>query len=131
MEIKIDRPFQLKLEVVATDEHVPSMKADVSVQVQQFGHCLEYRGSLWFECSSWETFVSDLNGIDKTPAKIMDMDDCFVLALGADSGKPEILWEMKKIALDGSIATAACRFPTDFDTLAHVKRQFTDFPQWW
>jgi len=131
MEVKIDRPFHLKLNVIATDEHVPSMKADVSVRVQQFGYSLEYHGSLWFECACWDEFVSDLSRIDKTQAKLTDMDGGFVLSLGACSGKPEVSWEMKKIAMDGSVTTAVCRFLADPDTLAHVKRQFTEFPRWW
>jgi hypothetical protein len=131
MEVKIERPFHLKLDIIATDEHVPSMKADVSVHVQQFGHSLEYNGSLWFECVCWDAFVSDLSRIDKTQAKLTDMGGSFVLALGTCSGKPDVSWEMKKIAMDGSVATAACRFAADPDTLAHVTRQFTEFPRWW
>jgi hypothetical protein len=130
MEIKIERPFELKLDVIATDEHVPSMKADVLVQIQQSGNSLEYRGSLWFECACWEKFVSNLSGIDQSPARLTDMGGCFVLALGTCSEKPEISWEMKKIAMDGAVATATCRFPADLDTLAHVKRQFTEFLPW-
>lgn len=98
MQVTIDKPFQLELDVIAADEH----------RVQQFRHSLKYRGSMWFECSCWETFVSSLNDGEARAATLTDMDGCFVLA-----------------------AKAACRFPADLDTLAYIERQFTSFPQWW
>ena len=77
MEIKIERPFHLKLDVIEIDEHVPSMKVDVPVRVPQFGQSLEYRGYLWFECACWDTFVSDLSRIDETQAKLINMGGSF------------------------------------------------------
>lgn len=131
MEVEIERPFYLKLDVIETDEHVPSMKADVSVRVQQFGQSLEYRGYAWFECACWDTFVSDLSHIYETQAKLTDIEGSFVLAVGICAGKLDVSWEMKKVAVDGSVATAACHFPADPDTLAHVERQFIEFSKWW
>lgn len=131
MEVRIERPFHLKLDVIEIDEHVPSMKADVSIHVAQFGQSLEYRGYLWLECACWDTFVSDLSRIDETQAKLTDMGRSFVLAVGTCAGKLDVSWEMKKVAVDGSVTTAACHFPADPDTLAHVKRQFLEFPKWW
>ncbi|QET05839.1 MULTISPECIES: hypothetical protein [Cupriavidus] len=117
MQVTIDKPFQLELDVIATDEHVPSMKMDVVVRVQQFRHSLEYRGSMWFEYSCWETFVSSLNDGEARTATLTDMDACLVLALDTSGGAPEICGDFKSVALDGSIAKAACRFPADLEVV--------------
>jgi hypothetical protein len=131
MEIKIEKPFRLYLDVVETDEHVPSMRMQIVIDVQQFGHSLEYRGSVWFDCSVWDTFVAGLNSTDDGEAQLVDMGGHFTLRLGAVSGKPSISWEMRKAGVTGAVATAAFRSPIDEDTLAHVKNQFVRFDRWW
>jgi hypothetical protein len=131
MEIKIEKPFCLHLDVVATDENVPSMRMQVMIDVHQFGHRLEYRGSVWFDCSVWDAFVASLNGIDEGKSELMDMGGHFTLWLRVVSGKPVVSWEMKKADLTGVIATAAFHSPIDEDTLAHIKNQFTQFERWW
>lgn len=72
-----------------------------------------------------------LDSIDMAEASLLDMGGHFVLRLSAISGKPEILWEVKKAAVSGAVATAAFRSQIDEDTLAHVRRQFTQFESWW
>jgi hypothetical protein len=131
MEVTIERPFQLKLDVVAIDQHVPSMRANVSVSVEQFGQKLEYCGSFWFDCASLDSFVAALDSVQKKPARMTDMSGGFVFALQAGTEKFEASWEIKRIALEGSVTTVMCRFPIDFDDLAHVKEKFAEFPRWW
>lgn len=60
MIINIEKPLRLCLGVVETDEHVPSMRMQIAVDVQQFGHKLAYRGNAWFDCTTWDTFVQGL-----------------------------------------------------------------------
>jgi hypothetical protein len=131
MEIKIEKPFRLHLVVVETDEHISSMKVHVTVDVQQFGHKLEYRGSFWLDCNVWDTFVTDLGNIDSTEANLVDMSSHFALKLGTVAGKPEIAWEMKKTDVIGGATAASFRSPIDGDTLQHVAEQFAKFDRWW
>ncbi|WP_316894270.1 hypothetical protein [Ralstonia mannitolilytica] len=131
MEINIEKPFRLHLDVVETDEHVPSMRAQVIIEVRQFGHSLEYRGSLWFDCAVWDAFSERLNSIGEEQAVLVDMGNHFALRLNAIDGQPKIVWEMKKVDVTGGIATATFQSPIDEDTLAHVKNQFMHFVRWW
>ncbi|AXW55678.1 hypothetical protein QN078_25200 [Ralstonia nicotianae] len=131
MEIRIEKPFFLHLDCVEIDENVPSMRMQAVIEVQLFGHILKYHCSLWFDCSVWGAFVASLDSIDMAEASLVDMGGHFVLRLSAISGKPEILWEVKKAAVSGAVATAAFRSQIDEDTLAHVRRQFTQFESWW
>ncbi|WDD93024.1 hypothetical protein Bsp3421_003069 [Burkholderia sp. FERM BP-3421] len=131
MNIRIDRPFFLNLDVIETDDYVPSMKMEISVELQQFGSRIDYRGALWFNCSSWDEFVLGLNNIDTADAVFFDMSGYFVLRIRTVSGKPEISWEVKRSDIEGATATVAFRSPIDEDILAHVKRQVEQFPVWW
>ncbi|NSX06947.1 hypothetical protein [Cupriavidus gilardii] len=131
MEVRIERPFQLKLDVVAIDQHVPSMKANVSFRVEQFGQKLEYCGSFWFDCASWDSFVAALDSVQNKPARMTDMSGSFVFALQMGTEKIEASWEIKRIALEGAVTTVTCRFPVDLDDLAHMKEKLKDFPRWW
>jgi hypothetical protein len=131
MQIKIEKPLQLHLDIVETDEHVPSMRIQAEVEVTQFGHKLEYHGSLWFDCSVWDTFVASLNSIDATEANLTDMGGHFILRISTLSEKPEISWEIKKVGVTRASLMATFHSPIDPDTLAHVKHQFTQFEAWW
>ncbi|MHA6881648.1 hypothetical protein [Ralstonia pseudosolanacearum] len=131
MEIRIEKPFRLYIDVIETDEHVPSMRIQVEIEVRQFGHSLEYHGSLWFDCSVWDAFVAGLSSIDTAETSLFDMGGHFVLRLSAVSGKPEISWEVKKAALTGAVATAEFRSPIDEDAVECVRRQFKQLNPWW
>jgi hypothetical protein len=131
MEIKIEKPFTLYLIVVGVDKHIPSMKADVVVEVQQFGHKLECRGSFWFDCGVWDAFVKDLYGISANEANLVDMGGHFALQVAPSLGNHEIAWEMKKVDVMGGIATASFRSPIDDDARSHVTGQFMAFDRWW
>ncbi|KVM72542.1 hypothetical protein [Burkholderia ubonensis] len=131
MEIKIEKPFRLRLDVVETDEHVPSMRMQVMIDVQQFGHRLEYRGNVWIDCSAWDTFVAGLNAIGEGKAELVDMGGHFTLWLEVVSEKSTISWEMRKADITGAVAAAAFCSPIDEDTLAHLKNQFAQFDRWW
>lgn len=131
MIINIEKPLRLCLDVVETDKHVPSMRMQIAVDVQQFGHKLAYRGYAWFDCTTWDTFVQGLAAPDTTKVSLVDMGDHFSLTLGVVSGRLELAWEMKKRDTSGAIATATFRSPIDTDTFAHVTLQFKEFERWW
>jgi hypothetical protein len=131
MKTKIEKPFRLHLDLVDTDEHVPSMRMQVVIDVQQFGHRLEYRGNMWFDCTIWDTFVAGLNDIGEDKIELVDMGGHFTLSVGAVSRKLMMSCEVKKADVTGAVATAAFRAPIDEDTLAHVKNQFMQFDRWW
>src|SRR5262249_46496755 len=101
MELKLERPFHLHLDVLETDDHIPSMHMHVSARMQQVGHRFDYQGSLWFDCSVWDTFVSGLASIEETAAKLVDMGGHFVLRLGRESGAPLISWSLEHADMSG------------------------------
>lgn len=131
MVINIERPFRLCLDVVETDEHVPSMKMKITADVQQFGHRLTYSGCVWFDCTVWDMFVRGFAELDVAEISLVDMGEQFTLKLGTTSGRLELDWEMKKRDASGAVTAATFRSPIDADALAHVEHQFKEFGRWW
>lgn len=132
MKIKIEKPLLLHLDLVEIDERTPSMEMKVAVDIDQFGHRLEYRGCVWLECSVWDAFVVGLKSLGETPARLVDMEHYFTFSLEALSKETELSWEMKKVGLvSEDVTEASFRSKIDEDTLAHIRAQFIQFQRWW
>ncbi len=41
--IKLEQPLNLCMEIVETDEHVPSMRVETKITITQFQHTLNYQ----------------------------------------------------------------------------------------
>ncbi|HWV06595.1 hypothetical protein [Ralstonia sp.] len=131
MELKLEKPFRLHLDVYEVDERVPSMRMRVVAEVQRLGNRFDYKGNLWFDCATWEAFVSGLNNIEEKATELIDMDDRFVLRLGIDSGAPMISCHFKDVGLSGTVCTLTYQSPIDLDELAYVKSRFGELNRWW
>ena len=131
MELKLEKPLRLHLDVCEVDEHLPSMRMLVSADVQQLGHTLAYQGCLWFDRSMWDAFVLRLTSIEEQAAELADMGGHFVFRIATDSGAPQISWKFESVDIRGTVSTIACWSYMDADDLAHVRGQITQFDRWW
>lgn len=131
LEIKFEQPFSFRMEVVETDDHVPSMRVETRIIIAQFQHTFSYQGTFWLDCASWSSFTSALADSSQE-AVLKDMSDYFVLAIRKSEGKTMLSWEFKKTDAIG-IREAAVAFSAeiDDDMLGKIKREFTEFPSWW
>jgi hypothetical protein len=131
LEIKFEAPFSLRMEIVETDDHVPSMRVETKVIIMQFQHTFSYQGSFWLECASWDSFASALNASSQD-AVLKDMNEYFILAIRGSEGKRILSWEFKKADAGGAKKTAIMfSAEIDDDMLGKIKREFTEFPAWW
>ncbi|MFN3295559.1 hypothetical protein [Caldimonas sp.] len=129
--IKLEQPFSLLMEVVETDDHVPSMRVETKITITQFQHMLSYQGSFWIECANWSSFSNALNN-SSLDATLKDMNDHFVLAISENKDKKILYWEFKKTDAGGGKKTIiAFSAEVDDDMLAKIKREFAEFPAWW
>jgi hypothetical protein len=96
MEIKIEHPIALYLEVVETEDHVPSMHVSVQIAVSQFQHTCRYEGTCWIECVSWERFTDALRGSSWQEAALRDISGYFMLALRRTGEAVLLVWEFTK-----------------------------------
>lgn len=131
MQIKIENPFCLSFDVLEIDEHLPSMRMQVSIEVHQFGYRFGYVGSHWFTCSNWDAFLSNLKKHDMNEALLSDMGSTFDLRLRIADGEEFISWNVDSKRQNGANAMLNFCSPIHGDALAYLKSQFENFGSWW
>lgn len=132
MKIEIKQPLELCLEVVETDEHVPSMRVQARIVVAQFQHMFRYDGFFWIECANWDKFTQSLRSPSAEGMALRDMSDCFIFSIQEIGGCLSIALELAKADLDDSRQTT-CTFISrlDEDVFAKIQNEFFEFPVWW
>ena len=132
MEITIEQPIALHLEVFETDDHVPSMHVSAQIAVSQFQHTCRYDGTFWIECAIWDRFTDSLRASSWQEAVLQDMNGYFILALRKTDEALQLVWEFAKTDV-GSDRQVKAVFSSkiDDDTLGKIRNEFLDFPVWW
>jgi hypothetical protein len=132
MEIKLEQPIALHLEVFETDDHVPSMHMNVQIVVSQFQHTCRYDGTFWIACASWDGFTESLRAASWREAVLRDMSGYFMLALRRTDEAVLLVWEFAKTDVGNERRmNAAFSSEIDDDMLGKIKNEFLDFPVWW
>lgn len=132
MEIEISQPIGLRLEVVETDDRVPSMRVNAQIVVSQFQHTCRYDGAFWIECASWDGFTDSLRASSWRDAILQDISGYFMLALRKIDGGLCLTWEFRKTDV-GTNRQMEVAFSSkiDDDMLGKIREEFLGFPVWW
>jgi hypothetical protein len=132
MEIKIEQPIALHLEVFETDDQVPSMHMNAQIVVSQFQHTCRYDGTFWIACASWDGFTDSLRASSWREAVLRDMSGYFILALRRTNEAMRLVWEFAKTDV-GNDRRMNAMFSSaiDDDMLGKIKNEFLSFPVWW
>lgn len=132
MEIEIEQPIGLRLEVVETDDRVSSMRVSAQIVVSQFQHTCRYEGTFWIECASWDEFTDSLRTSSWQEAALRDISGYFMLALRRTDEEVLLSWEFAKVDV-GNNRRMKIVFSSkiDDDMLGKIKSEFLDFPAWW
>lgn len=132
MKIEIKQPIAFCLEVVETDDHVPSMRVQVQIVVEQFQHTCRYDGAFWIECANWDGFVQSLRAPSAEGVALRDMNGCFMLAVQENDERLSLVFEFTKSDV-GSSRQMKFAFTSviDDDLLAKIRDEFLEFPAWW
>lgn len=133
MNIDFEVPFGFHLAVVETDDHVPSVRTALQIEIQQFQHLFRYEGSVWIECSVWDEFVQALHVPSYEATSLHDMNGNFALVLQQQSDSILLLtWKFTKADIGGQRQmTAEFASALDADGLSRIREQFDVFPVWW
>jgi len=134
MNIDIEKPFRFRMDLVETDDRLPSFRVQVVVDAEHCGHRVGYRGTLWFECSKWDEFVAGLDNVDDVGTSLVSMDRDFTYSIRLAHGEPTVWWGMKRgDKIDGKVEVVQVnlRFQIDEETLAQIRNHFTQFARWW
>jgi hypothetical protein len=128
VDIEIDNPIHMTLDVIELDDHLPSMKFSVHMQVEKFGgYNLNINALVWIECQSFDNFV--INMRKGEVALLRDMNSNFELQIDPFRGCIE--WSLLKEALDGySTSARGCEKLTDESKRAFYDA-FNNYPKWW
>jgi len=132
MKIEIKQPIALCLEVVETDDHVPSMRVQVQTVVEQFQHTCRCDGTFWIECANWDDFVQSLRTPTPEGVALRDMSGCFMLAIQKIDDSLSLVLEFEKSDVGRSRQMKfAFVSAIDDDLLAKIRNEFLEFPAWW
>lgn len=127
MDIEITNPINLTLDVVELDEHIPSMKFNLTVQVKKFGYSSMINAQIWIECRYIDDFINKLQG--GSTALLNDMNGCFELLLNPSQSLLE--WSCAKEDLEGYVTVSKGREKLTDESLNAIYTAFDDYPKWW
>lgn len=133
MKIEIEQPVSLRLEVIDTDDHVPSMRVDAKIVVTQFQQVFSYGGTFWIECASWDGFTQLLLAPLGEEIALRDMSGYFTLALCRTNDGLSLVWKYAKEDVGNNYRKLEVAFTAaiDDDMLAKIRDEFREFPVWW
>ena len=97
MEISFERPYGFKLDVIEIDEHTPSFKVEISIQIAQFIHRCSYGGKLWIECSEWDRFINSLKDDRTGVSTLKSISNDFFLSITKDVSPIIFAWRFFRV----------------------------------
>lgn len=127
MDIEINDPVNITLDVIELDEHIPSMKLDVTIHVRKFGYSANVNSQIWIECQCFDAFIDSVRVGDV--AVLKDINGLFELLLNPEHGWLE--WLCEKEDLDGYITSAKGRERLTDESTRALYEAFNDYPKWW
>ncbi|WP_350306256.1 hypothetical protein [Photorhabdus viridis] len=127
MDIEIKSPVNITLDVIELDEHIPSMKFNLTIRVNKFGYSSDVNLQLWIECQCFDAFVDNMRRNDI--ALLKDMNGSFELLLNPVQNLLE--WSCAKEDLDGYTTSAKGREKLTDDSRHALYEAFNDYPKWW
>lgn len=133
MKIEIEQPIALRLEVIETDEHVPSMRVNAKIVVTQFQHVFSYDGTFWIECANWDGFTQSLLAPLSEEIALRDISGYFTLALRKTDNGLSLVWKYAKADVGDNCRRLEMAFTSaiDDDMLAKIRDEFGEFAAWW
>lgn len=127
MDIKIVSPVDIEFNVIDFDSHLPSLQFKVIIQVNKFDYSMTSICSPWFECNSFDNFISAF--VNGEVARLGSMDSCFELIINPTFGWLE--WVCAKEGVDGESIINKGREKLTKEDASTICRLFNDYPKWW
>ncbi|MBI6138016.1 hypothetical protein [Serratia plymuthica] len=127
MDIEITSPINITLDVIELDEHIPSLKFNLAIQVNKFNYSLSVTSQLWLECQCFDEFIDNIRNEDI--AHLKDMNGGFELILNPVLGWLE--WSCAKEDLDGNVTVSKGREKLTDEAKSAIYAAFNNYPKWW
>jgi hypothetical protein len=120
------------MEVVETDDNLPSMRVNIRITITQHQHECLHNGNYWIAASDWDAFTKSLCSLSCHEMILRDMSNYLSIVINRikDSFSFTLAFTKKDVSND---RTASITFSSeiDDDTFGAIKAKFLDFPVWW
>jgi len=87
--ISIKKPIALNMDVVEIDEHLPSIKMIVELNIEHpTGKIFYQANDIWFDCSEWDDSalaLKQLSGSNNSKACLENLSDNFIIVFTKDN----------------------------------------------
>ena len=132
MDVKFENPFEFQLDILESDNHIPSLKVCVRILVEQFQHKHQYEGCFWVECAVWDSFLHALHSPSADAVSLHDLSENFAISIKNTEKGLALEWRSAKkdVGAKRQIATNFISF-IDGEVLEEIRQQFDNFPTWW
>jgi hypothetical protein len=133
--ISIKRPIGIKLDIIETDNYLPSIKMEVHIEMEHpTGKILYQADDIWFECTHWDNFTATLNQIannSKGEAFLENMSSNFKVKLIRDGSSIKFNFTVQESNVSDGEASINFSSLIDDDLFNQIKSQFVEFEKWW
>jgi len=127
MDIEINHPVIIALDVIDLDDHIPSINFNVVIKVHKFSYDLVVNSNLWIECKCLDEFIENMRY--GNIAHLKGMRGGFELIINSSQNYLE--WVCEKEDLEGNIAESKGREKLNDDSMASIYEAFNAYPKWW
>ncbi|TDB59474.1 hypothetical protein [Photorhabdus khanii] len=127
MDIEVNSPINITLDMMEVDEHLPSIKFDIMIRVKKFSYSLEANSQVWVECQVFDMFIDSIR--KDNIATLSDMNGLFELKLDPVQGC--LKWSCSKEDLDSYITLAKGEEKLTDELKWLLYKAFNDYPRWW
>lgn len=127
MDIEITSPINITLDVIEFDEHIPSLKFNLAIQVDKFSYSLSVSSQVWLECQYFDEFIDNMRSDEI--AHLRDVNGCFELIVNPVLGWLE--WSCAKEDLHGYTTVSKGREKLTDDAKSVIYAAFNNYPKWW
>ena len=127
MDILINNPIKISTDTIEIDEHWPSLKLCISIDIEKSSFELKNVSVAWFECHVFDSFIKDLQ-LSKF-AVFKDMNDNFKLEIDIKNNK--MCWISFKKDINENISKSEGYERIDLDDRDNILNAFIAYPKWW
>lgn len=133
--ISIKKPIALNMDVVEIDEHLPSIKMTVELNIEHpTGKIFYQANDIWFDCGEWDDFALALKQLFKSnnsSASLENLSDNLKIIFTKDNNIIRLDFTVQENNSSGGIASIKFSSTIDDDLFAPIKNQFVEFEGWW
>ncbi len=128
MDIEFFRPIRISLDVVESDDRLPSVKFKCEVESNAFSESFLYRGEVWIACKDFDIFSQNLGRVS---CQLTSLDGLFSLEIVQAADRDGFRWSRRKESIVGAVVEMKYESSLTRDEISAIKNSFDSFAKWW